>query len=122
MTDNWEDWEADNFILPVLQEKQLKQLEERRLVEESDYALSRQLFTNEEQNSLEKQEIFTPPLKAEKVATKRTLLNKQLENEKRQKEISKKNKEDKIRNQKASELYGESEEDLKYQEYEDMFY
>jgi hypothetical protein len=148
MTDNWEDWEADNYTLPVFNKEQLKRLEEQKLVEESDNALVSYLFSNEEQilldEELNKNSVKPKsPLKAEKIGSKKLIANRQLENEKRQlenekrqlenekrqlenekrqKEISKKNKEEKIRKQKAIELYGEAEEDLKFQEYEDMFY
>ena len=41
--DDWEDWDNDdNYCLP--NEEQLKQLEERKLVEESDNALTKSLF------------------------------------------------------------------------------
>ena len=53
MNENWEhdDWEDDEFIVPVLNtssQEQLKKLEERRLQEESDYLVAKDLFSNEE--------------------------------------------------------------------------
>jgi len=45
MADSWEDWEDDEIIvIPTLNESQQKRLEERKLVEESDNALTKELF------------------------------------------------------------------------------
>ena len=128
MTDNWEDWESDDFTLPVLNvpnQEQLKRFEERKLVEESDNKLTNDLFSNEKYDLLHKEVNKTtdkPLPRAEKKAPNKSLVNKQLENEKKQKELSKKNKEEKKKREKAAELFGEAEEDDKYSEYEDMFY
>ena len=53
MSDDWEDWENEDFIIPVLSipnEEQLKRLDERKLVEESDNALARELFSKDEED------------------------------------------------------------------------
>ena len=53
MNENWEDdnWEDDDFIVPIVNSSlQLKKLEERRLQEESDYIVAKDLFSNEEKN------------------------------------------------------------------------
>ena len=50
MNNNWEDWNFDNCIIPNLKsptEKQIKALTERKLVEESDNALTKELFSND---------------------------------------------------------------------------
>lgn len=131
MTDDWEDWEAEDFALPVLNvhnEEQLKRLEERKLVEESDNKLTNELFSNKAESLIHEHEevsnknISKPLPSAEKKAPNKNFASKKLENEKKQKEISRKNKEDKKRKEKAAELYGEAEEDDEYTKYEDMFY
>ena len=135
MSDNWEDWEIDELIVPVLNvpnEEQLKLFEERKLVEESDNALTKQLFSNEEEDlayeelrkmeekKMEKNVNVKPTEKKKNLPINN---NKQKENEKKQKEMSKKIKEEKIMKQKVRETFGEAEEEYdKYAEYEDMFY
>ncbi len=129
--DDWEDWEADDFALPVLNvhnEEQLKRLEERKLVEESDNKLTKELFSNKEEClALEDDnKNINKPLQVSRTEKKALLAkkfeSKKLEHEQKQKEISKKNREDKIRKAKAAELYGEAEDDDEYAKYEDMFY
>ena len=45
MADNWEDWECeDNQASSVPSAEQIKQLRERKLIEEADNALTRELF------------------------------------------------------------------------------
>ena len=135
MSDNWEDWEIDELIVPVLNvpnEEQLKLFEERKLVEESDNALTKQLFSNEEEDlayeelrkmeekKMEKNVNVKPTEKKKNLPINN---NKQKENEKKQKEMSKKIKEEKIMKQKVRETFGKAEEEYdKYVEYEDMFY
>jgi len=49
MNNNWEDWNFDNLVVPQTKpptEKQIKALAERKLVEESDNALTKELFSN----------------------------------------------------------------------------
>ena len=53
MSNNWDDWEHENYIVPVLNIEQLKRLEEQRLVEESDNALTKDLFDDEKIKILE---------------------------------------------------------------------
>ena len=128
MSDDWEDWENDDFTIPVLNipnEEQLKQIKERKLVEESDNALSKELFSNGIDNeykilnsseTIEKQTQFT-----EKKASIKKISNKEL-NELKQKEFSKKIKEIKKNKQKAKETFGEIDDYDEYADYEDMFY
>ena len=132
MSDDWEDWENEDFIIPVLSipnEEQLKRLDERKLVEESDNALARELFSKDEEDlvydelkKLEEKTISKQLPITEKKAPIKNASGKQKENELKQKEFSKKNKEDKLRTEREKELYGEAEEDKEYAEYEDMFY
>lgn len=45
MSDNWEDWECeDNQASAVPSAERIKQLQERKLIEEADNALTRELF------------------------------------------------------------------------------
>ena len=47
MVDDWEDWECENYSIPILNftnEELLKKIQERKLVEESDNKIARQLF------------------------------------------------------------------------------
>lgn len=131
MSDDWEDWENQDFVIPVLSvqnEEQLKRLEERKLVEESDNALSRALFSDEEDlvhhelKKLEEKTTIKQLHSTEKKAPKKVPTNKQKENELRQKEISKKNKEEKAKKLREKEVFGEADEDDEYARYEDMFY
>ena len=128
MSDNWEDWESEDFTIPVLNvqnEEQLKRLEERKLVEESDNALTNLLFLNEEEDLCLKQveyKILVKPLPKSEKEIKKNVFSKQKENEQKQKELSKKIKEEKLQKKKEKEIFGEAEEDEKYSKYEDMFY
>ena len=129
MTD---DWENQDFVIPVLSvrnEEQLKRLEERKLVEESDNSLTRPLFSGEEDDLLreeftrnETRSIVKPIRKTEKKSPNKNVPNKQKENEEKQKELSKKIKEDKLKKKREREIYGEAEEDDEYAKYEDQFY
>jgi ubiquinone/menaquinone biosynthesis C-methylase UbiE len=134
MVDNWEDWDYDNFVIPVLNvqtTEQLKRLEERKLVEESDNALSKDLFNNQEEedlllkelNELKQKEIIPKIITKEKEIEKnKNKISKQKDNELKQKELSIKIKQEKLEKIKHSELYGEAECDDEYDEYENKFY
>ena len=128
MVDDWEDWEdveIDNFIVtfPIsdINSKEEKQLEERKLVEEADNALSKELFgtvlnqQNEKRSENKIQEIKV-------VAPQKIKLSKQKENEQKQKEFSKKVKELKMKQKRFNELYGESNNNYKYDEYDDKYH
>ena len=122
MSDDWEDWADDDLIIPTLNAAQLKQLEERKLVEESDNALTKDLFSDDKQSVLKivtKQQTKTTTTK--KCNREKLVTNKEI-NERKQKEISKKNKEDKLFKKKLAETFGDAEEDNEYAEYEDQFY
>jgi hypothetical protein len=117
--DNWEDWDnEENYCLP--DEAQLKVLEERKLVEESDNALTKNLFGNDEQINKCEYTIIVPTL-TEKKTLKKNLISKQAANEQKQKELSKLTKQHKADKLKEIELFGEATEN-EYTQYEEMFY
>ncbi len=54
MTDSWEDWEIENIVIPVLHvpnKEQIKRLEERKKIEESEIALMKDFFDNTNTNT-----------------------------------------------------------------------
>ena len=130
MTDSWEDWENEDYTIPVLNvpnPEELKRLEERKLVEESDLQNARDLFSNEEED-LALQEVKNQEIKkiknisVKKIVNQEKRVSNQKINEQKQKEQSKILKEEKAKKAKAKELYGEADDDNEYAEYEDMFY
>ncbi len=124
--DDLDDWEKeiDNDNTPVLNvtnKEHLKQMEERKLVEESDNILTKELFedkslkqvitntnTNTNTNTTQNKEIYL-----------KNKITKQKENEIKQKEIAKKNKEVKLQKENEVELFGEAEAKDYYEDYED---
>jgi hypothetical protein len=120
MEDDWEDWDSDNFNVPDLlapNAEQLKRLEDRRMVEESDNKIARQLFGHEED---EDEDLTNYKFKTinqngnvtiKSIRNKKNTVKKQKENEEKLKERSKKNKEDKAKKLAEKELFGEAEED-----------
>lgn len=125
MTDSWEDQDFTIPVLNVPNEEQLKRLEERKLVEESDNSLTKELFSNEEDLALKQVEykIMIKPLpKTEKKTSKKNAYSKHSENEQKQKESSKVAKLLKEMKHRECEIFGEAEEYDEYIEYEDKFY
>jgi DNA-binding transcriptional regulator GbsR (MarR family) len=132
MADNWEDWEDAEIDLMISsstdviqKEEELKRIEERKLVEESDNALSKELFETKDNISkimvtVEMVENIKTVKQIEKEDHKK--INKQKENENKQKELSKKIKESKIKQKRHNELYGELEGEYIYDDYDDKFY
>lgn len=139
MLDDWEDWESDDFnptINASLNKEQVKILEERKLVEESDNALSRDLFNNDmkiarenirviDKQNLSEININTKPNMSNynktKVNTKK--LSNQAINEQKLKEYSQQIKEQKYKLKKSKELYGDIDyQNDSYIEYEDKFF
>jgi hypothetical protein len=118
--DDWEDWDSENYCLP--NEEQLKVLEERKLVEESDNTLTKNLFEDDlsckEFNNYDRNNIMR---QVEKKERKRKLISKQKDNEQKQKELSKLTKEYKAKKEREKELFGEAAEN-EYTQYEEMFY
>jgi hypothetical protein len=120
MEDDWEDWDSDNFNVPDLlapNAEQLKRLEDRRMVEESDNKIARQLFGHEED---EDEDLTNYKFKTinqncnvtiKSIRNKKNTVNKQKENEEKLKERAKKIKEDKAKKLSEKELFGEAEED-----------
>jgi len=125
--DDWDDWENAEIIIPtinVLNQGQIKRIEERKLIEEADTELARDLFGTD-QFDKQKVEIQTQiklDNKLEEKIKKTKYVNKQLENELKQKDISKKIIETKLKKQRVIELYGESEEIYEYDEYDILYH
>jgi hypothetical protein len=146
--DNWEDWDnEDNYCLP--NEEQLKVLEERKLVEETDIALTKSLFEYEDdlayqehdlsyqehdlayqehdlsyqEHDLAYQEVNKNSITflPEKKELKKKDMSRKEANEQKQKELSIKNKQDKAKKERERELFGQATEN-EYAKYEDMFY
>ena len=120
--DNWEDWDnEEQCCLP--NEEQLKVLEQRKLVEESDNTLTKTLFQDnlayKEPDKCE-HKIIVSAL-TEKKAPKKNLISKQLANEQKQKEHSRLTKEHKAKKVREREIFGEATEN-EYAQYEEMFY
>jgi len=115
MSEDWEDWDCDNYVIPVLNvqnKEQLKRLEERKLVEESEIALMKDFFDNKNTKTEVKQDIIKNNIEKPK---KQQKISKQKENESKQKEISQKLKKKKEEERKHSETFG----DIIYDEYDD---
>jgi hypothetical protein len=109
-----DDWDCDNYIIPVLNvqnKEQLKRLEERKLVEESDNSLMNELFDNTNTKNDITHDITHETIKninTEKMNNKKekTVSNQQ-ENELKQKEFSQKLKNKKEAIKKHSDTFGE---------------
>lgn len=125
-----DDWDCDNYIIPVLNvqnKEQLKRLEERKLVEESDNALMNELFDNtntKNETHYIRHELTHDTIKninTEKINNKKekTVSNQQ-ENELKQKEFSQKLKNKKEAIKKHSDTFGEFIYD-EYDYYVDKF-
>ena len=127
-SEEWENIEIDDFIVPFKAsncnqtEEQLKQLEERKLVEEADTELSKELFCSDNA-VLNKEPIIKPKIESEimRESEPKIKINKQKENENKQKDLSKKIKEQKMKQKRHNELYGELKGDYMYDEYNDKF-
>ncbi len=135
--DSWEDWETEEveviFVDDKTKEEQSKRLEERKLVEESDNALTNELFTDGQTKLIDnfvddkkrpteedKHKMDFNTNKTNKTNnTNKT--NKQSENEQKQKEASKASKMLKAMKQREREVFGEPEEDDEYADY-DVYY
>jgi len=118
--EDWEEFlESDGqFIVTELNKKQL---EERKLVEESDNQLTRQLFQDEEEILLEEpikviKKICNPKVSKQKISN-------QIVNEIKQKEISINRKILVLQKKKLADTFGEVEiKDNEYEDLEDKFY
>ena len=124
--DDLDDWEKeidnDTPVLNITNKEHLKKLEERKLVEESDNILTKELF---EDKSVKQVINVTAHTNTNTTQNKEIYLKnkitKQKENEIKQKETSKKNKETKLQKENEVELFGESE-DYYYEDYEEKYY
>lgn len=126
-----EDWEDDDFVLPIINSKeQLKRLEERKLIEESNNELIEHLFSTEQVKlpdmKLEPPKPPKPPKPSQillppKPPPRKNKFNSNIHiNEMKQKEASKKIKESKEKRKRNIEIYGDN--DYEYDDYEDKFY
>ena len=65
--EDWDDWENAEIIIPtinILNKEQLKRIEERKLIEEADTELAKELFSNDvtsQQKNSVKNEIVKKP-------------------------------------------------------------
>ena len=126
MSDSWEDWENEDYSIPILNvpnEEQLKQINERKLVEESDNHLTNNLFSTDEQ-LLNKNQNLKSIQNDKKKELKKPPVNNQKLNEEKQKLLSKTIKQQKAIKQREKELFGEIEnsEYDKYTTYEENLY
>ena len=120
MTNQEDDWESADFSVQlntiVKEEEELK-LKNQKLVEDSDLALSEDLFGK---TSITPCNNKNPVKKQEKQENQKKEEKEEKENKKQEKILKKKNA--KKEKERAAEIYGEAEEDeyyLKYCEYED---
>ena len=119
--DDWEneDWESEDFVIPILNtDEQNKKLEEKKLIEESNKELVEDLFLDKK---IEIEKKVKKPLEIKK-KEKRKKFKSTLQNELKQKEISKRNKEIKLKKQKEIEIFGGDDYDDEYLDYEDKCY
>ena len=129
MTEQWEDWECDDFVLNDLNINQEKEKEkekerlmkERKLVEESDHLLTEDLFSNS--TSILKSKVDFNPSCQKMLGFNKIVSNKGA-NELKQKTVSMQSKQCKKMKQKMADIFGEvlDDDDDKYAEYEDKFY
>ena len=124
MADDWEDWENEDFSIPNLTVptlEQIKKLEERKLVEESDNKIAKELFGFKDDNEEEEKNNINIDISFKPIRNKKTTVSKQKENEDKMKERAKKIREEKSKKIAQKELFGEAEED-EYDDYADKFY
>jgi len=117
INDSWEDWDVENLVIPVLHvpnKEQIKRLEERKKIEESEIALMKDMFDNNSNNS----NSISNNKETTEIKKNKPKISKQKENELKQKEFSIKLKLKKEQDKKQAELYGECKHD-KYEDYED---
>jgi hypothetical protein len=129
MSDDWNDWEDEEFTIPTINiynQEQLKRIEERKLIEEADTELAKELFSDatihQAKAEIQKNNsVKTQIQNHNKLEKKIKNIQKQLENELKQKEKSKKIIEAKLKKQREIELYGEAEESYEYDEYDNLY-
>lgn len=117
--DDWENTEIPDLLVSIQnKERELKLLEERKLMEDADLALAEELFHGEQ--AQKKVESFVP-VKLDKKEKPKSLQmlqeQKRKELQEKQKQQSQKQKEKKQQQKKHKELFGEAE----FDEYEEMY-
>jgi hypothetical protein len=117
--DDWENTEIPDLLVSIKnKERELKLLEERKLMEDADLALAEELFHGEQ--AQKKVESFVP-VKLDKKEKPKSLQmlqeQKRKELQEKQKQQSQKQKEKKQQQKKHKELFGEAE----FDEYEEMY-
>jgi hypothetical protein len=120
--DNWENNEIPDLLVSIQnKERELKLLEERKLMEDADLALAEELFNDEQEkiNESKKQELFVPvkPVKEKPKGLQNLQEHKRQELREKQKQQSQKQKEKKQKEKKHKELFGEAE----FDEYDEMY-
>jgi len=115
----FDDWELDTHEIQyaniIYTDEQKKQLHERKLVEEADNILTKELFDNNNGNN--------GNTNFDKSKSTKNTFSKKIENELKQKDLSKKTKEQINKKNKHIEIYGEPQySDNEYLDYEDKFY
>jgi hypothetical protein len=120
MNDSLEDLDVENIVIPVLHvpnKEQIKRIEERKLVEESEIAMMKDFFNNSNNNNSNNSNNNNTKETTENKKNK-PKISKQKENELKQKELSIKLKQKKEQDKKHAELYGECRQN-KYDKYDD---
>ena len=120
MNDSWEDCEIENIVIPVLHipnKEQIKRLEERKKIEESEIALMKDFFDNTNTNTNNSNTNISNKEPCDNTKHKQKMIDKQRENELKQKDLSIKLKQKKEAAKKQSDIFGEVIHD-KYDEYD----
>ena len=121
MTDKINDsWEDENIVIPVLHvpnKEQIKRLEERKKIEESEIALMKDFFDNNNNTNTNTNNNISNKEPSDNTKHKQKIVGKQRENELKQKELSIKLKQKKEAAKKHSDVFGEVIHD-KYDEYD----
>jgi hypothetical protein len=120
--DDWENNEIPDLLISIQnKERELKLLEERKLMEDADLALAEELFHGELEkvDGSKTQESFVPvkPVKEKPKGLQILQEQKKKELQEKQKQQSQKQKEKKQKEKKHRELFGEAE----FDEYEEMY-
>lgn len=106
-----EDWEDSDFVIPIIKSKeQLKKLEERKLMEESNNKLIEDLFSEEQ--------IKLPDVKQQHIQPRKPPEPESKKNEMKQKEVSRKIKQ--VKEKMKKDIDGDN--NYEYNDYEDKFY
>ena len=129
MCDNWEDWDNEDYVIPVLNvhnKDEQKRMEERKLVEESENILINDLFTSKNDINISNSNSNSNDSNINNIETKgmkniKPKISKKKENELKQKEFSEKLRKKKEENKKYAEMFGEYTYDDEYSQYEENY-